>query len=425
MKVGFICGASEVLKVFAILPPDCKRNLLVLFLAGLLFWSALASLLPTLPLYIAEMGRNSEEIGIIMGSFVIGLLFFRAGLAQLADDQGRKIVLLIGMAAVTFAPIGYLLTDAMALLIGVRAFHGISIAAFALAYSALVVDLSPPESRGELIGYMSLVNPIGMALGPAVGGLLHAWFGFAPSFLAATAAGLMGLVCTAHVYAPAQPGKLTSQNVSGQFWRMLNAPHVRTPALVLLLVGLAFGTLITFVPLLIEEARISLNVGMFYAVAAIASFGIRLIAGRASDRHGRGLFITFSLILYALAMAIIWRARSTSAFLLAGLFEGSGAGILIPMMAALMADRSYPDERGRTYSLCMVGFDLGIAIAGPMMGAIANHTSYQFIFGIAAALAFLGLLVFLTLSGKDLSQSFRFATGQSRDIYAVENLPFT
>lgn len=50
-----------------------------------------------------------------------------------------------------------------------RAFHGVSIAAFTTGYSALVVDLSPPKQKGELIGYMSLAVPIGMAIGPAMG----------------------------------------------------------------------------------------------------------------------------------------------------------------------------------------------------------------------------------------------------------------
>jgi MFS family permease len=55
-------------------------------------------------------------------------------------------------------------------------------------------------------------------------------------------------------------------------------------------------------------------------------------------------------------------------FLLAGLVQGLAAGTLIPMIAALMADRSHPNERGRTFGLVMVGFDLGIAFAGPIFG---------------------------------------------------------
>jgi MFS family permease len=406
------------LKLLTTLSPQIRHNLLILFAAGLLFWSGLASLLPTLPLYVRDVGGDSQDIGIVMGAFAIGLLCSRSWLANLADSRGRKIVLFIGMAAVAIAPLGYAMTESLPLLIGIRAFHGLSIAAFALAYSALVVDFSPPQHRGELIGYMSLVNPIGMALGPALGGYLQEWLGYVPTFLMAAGLGGVGLLCTAQVQEPAER-QLQKDSVDRTFWRLLINPRVRIPALVLLLIGLAFGTLSTFVPLFIQEVGVELNVGLFYTAAAVSSFSIRLIAGRASDRFGRGVFITISLVLYSLSMVVLWRAISAPLFLVAGAIEGAGAGILIPMMAALMADRAHPHERGKIFGICMVGFDLGIAIAGPALGAIAVQLGYRSIFGIAAGLAFLGLLVFLMFSSKDLSHSIRYALGRGRDVYAV------
>jgi len=417
--------------VFALLSPPLRLNLGILFTAGLLFWAALTALLPTLPLYIAQTGANGTTIGVVIGSFAIGLLSSRSYLSQLADSRGRKPVLLIGMAAVAIAPLCYLTTHSIPLLIAIRAFHGLSISAFALAYSALVVDLSPPQHRGELIGYMSLVNPIGMALGPALGGFLYEWNGYLPAFLAAALLGTMGLVIVglintnqvqkaqSHSSDPLQP--VTAEPASHQFWQLLGSDRVRIPTVVLLLIGLAFGALSTFVPLFIQESQVSLNVGLLYTAAAIASFSIRLVVGRASDQHGRGLFITLSLGLYMLAMTVLWRATSAPLFLIAGILEGCGAGILIPMMAALMADRSYPNERGRMFSLCMVGFDVGIAVAGPVLGTVATYTGYRAIFGICASLVALSLVIFLTLSSKTLIYSFQFATGKGKDIYAVEH----
>jgi MFS family permease len=376
-----------------------------------------------LPLYIGEIGGNSQQIGIVMGAFAIGLLCFRPWLARLADSRGRKLVLLIGMSAVAFAPLGYLVTASMPMLIGVRAFHGISIAAFALAYSALVIDFSPVDQRGELIGYMSLVNPLGLAIGPALGGFLHEWAGYTPAFSIAAVMGMLGLAFTSQVQEPRRANNTSASGSTQQsYWSMLFSPRIRTPALVLFLIGMAFGTLSTFVPLLFKESNITLNVGLFYTAAAIASFMTRLVAGRASDRFGRGPFISLSLLLYAIAMVLLWQAATPNAFLLAGFLEGAGAGVLIPMMAALMADRSNPNERGRTFSLCMVGFDIGIALAGPLLGTIATQTGYRYIFGVSAGLAFLGLLVFLTLSSKNLSYSFRFATGRGRDVYAINQI---
>lgn len=393
----------------------------MLFTAGLLFWSGLASTLPVLPLYIRDVGGTSQQIGIVMGSFALGLLLARPQLAQMADHRGRKVVLLIGMVAIALAPIGYAVFASIPLLIAFRAFHGISIAAFATAYVALVVDYSPPQHRGELIGYMSLVNPIGLAIGPALGGFLQAEVGYAPMFLTSAGLGLIGIVCTCQIreIRPAVFSQSSTQLRQGKFWRLLLTPRIRIPAFVLLMVGLAFGTLSTFTPLFIQEAGVNLNVGLFYTAAAIASFSIRLFTGRASDHYGRGIFITTSLGLYVLAMLALWQAHSAAGFLLAGMLQGAGGGTLIPMIAVLMADRSNADERGRTFGICMTGFDVGIALAGPLLGSAADYIGYRGIFGISAILGAIGLIVFLTQSSKDVAHSLRFALGRERDIYAV------
>jgi predicted MFS family arabinose efflux permease len=45
-----------------------------------------------------------------------------------------------------------------------------------------------------------------------------------------------------------------------------------------------------------------------------------------------------------------------------------------------------------------VFFDLALAIAGPLMGAVAAHLGYESIFGIASLLALLGVGLVLLLS---------------------------
>ena len=63
------------MKAFNTFDANLRKNLLMLFAAGLFFWSGLASLLPTLPLYIEHIGASKQEIGIVMGSFAIGCYY--------------------------------------------------------------------------------------------------------------------------------------------------------------------------------------------------------------------------------------------------------------------------------------------------------------------------------------------------------------
>ncbi|HAX76279.1 MAG TPA: MFS transporter [Cyanobacteria bacterium UBA11372] len=413
------------MKVFSTLEVPVRRNLVILFAAALFFWCSMASLLPTLPGYVEDIGGTKQEIGTVMGGFAIGLLLFRPRLGRMVDRQSRKAVLLLGIAVAAIAPLGYLFVKSIPLLIALRAFHGISIAAFTTAYSTLVVDLSPVSQRGEIIGYMSLVQPIGVALGPAVGGFLQEQVGYTPLFLFAAGLAVVSAIGACAIgEAKGQGGREKVGDAAAPpgnipFWRLLLSPRLRIPTLVMLLIGLAFGAMSTFVPLYIRETKVDLNPGWFYTAAAIASFSLRLFIGRASDRYGRGLFITASLACYCAAMWMLSQANSAFTFLLAGAIEGSGGGIFFPMMIALISDRSSSTERGRVFALCVGGFDLGMAIAGPAFGSVAQQLSYKGIFTISTGLAFLALVIFLTQSNKDLPHSLKFAFGRERDKYAL------
>ncbi|QIR39968.1 MFS transporter [Tolypothrix sp. PCC 7910] len=407
------------MKVFEILQSQLQRNLLSLFAAGLLFWSSLAALLPTLPLYMEDLGASKQQIGIVLGCFAIGMLLFRSVFGRLADQKGRKIVLLIGMLVNAIAPLGYILVQSIPGLMAVRAFHGLSIAAFTTAYLALVADLAPEKNRGEIMGYMSLVTPIGAAIGPALGGYLQVASGYTLLFLLSTGLAGIGLLCIVPIVNPPIHKQNKSDSNQGKFWRLLFSPRVRVLASIMLMIGLAFGALHTFVPLFIKAARVDLNPGLFYTAGALASFSVRFFTGKASDRYGRGLFITLSLVVYAISMILLAFATTANVFLIAGTLEGAGSGILMPMISTVIADRSLPQERGRVFSLCIMGLDFGIAIAGPIFGSLAEQVGYRNMFGFCAALAILALLIFLTQGNRNLADSLRFALGRGKDAYSM------
>lgn len=407
------------MKAFHSFDTHLRQTLLILFTAALLFWSSIAALLPTLPLYIEVVGGRKQEIGIVMGSFAIGLLLFRPMLGRLADQRGRKIILLIGAIVGTIAPFGYMAFKSIPLLILVRVFHGVSVAAFTTGYSALIADLAPAENRGEIIGYMSLATPIGLAIGPALGGYLQAAAGNQLLFLLAAELAFVALLGIVQMTDPPLPAQVKTEGKDSQFWQILISPRVRVPSVVMLLVGVSLGTVHTFVSLFIKSTGVDLNVGLFFTAAAISSFVIRLFVGRVSDRLGRGLFITCSIIAYTLASLILWQANSAIAFLFAAIAEGCGGGTLISMITTMMADRSLPEERGRIFAISIAGLDLGIAIAAPVFGSIAELVGYRNMFGYCSVLTVLALLIFLTQSSKGLLNSLRFSLGRGQDAYSL------
>jgi MFS family permease len=397
---------------------------LILFIAGLLFWSSTAAFLPTLPLYIEAVGGSKQEIGIVMGGFAIGLLLFRPMLGKLADQHGRKLILLIGITVAAIAPFGYLAFTSIPLLFCLRIFHGISIAAFSTGYSALVADLAPVATRGEIISYMSLTAPIGLAIGPAIGGYLQTNFGYSQLFWFTAVVAIVGLLCASQVMNPPLNKQSPSASHNKNFWQILLSPRVRVPAIVMLLVGTSIGAVHVFVALFIKSTGVNFDGGWFFSVAAISSFAIRVFAGKASDRVGRGLFITFGIFAYTLACLLLWQANSTNDFLISAIAEGCGGGTVISMTTTMMTDRSLPQERGQIFSICMAGLDLGIAIAAPIFGYVSEQVGYGNMFGYSAALTFLALLIFLSLCNKNLSSSLRFALGVGEDAYSLNNIKY-
>jgi MFS family permease len=408
------------------LEPQQRRSLLVLFATGLLFWMSIAILLPTLPAYLDTIGINQQQIGLIIGAFAIGLLFTRSVIGRLVDGRGRKFVLIIGTVVVAIAPLGYLTATSVPLLMVIRAFHGISIAAFTTAHSTLVVDLAPPKQRGEIIGLMSLANPIGVAIGPAIGGYLMASNSYREIFWISIIFGTIASIFAFQlreskipIEQPAvsleveQPVKISRLSI----WQIITNPALGIPALVLLLIGFPFGAIHTFVPLYIQSTQIDFNPGLFYTIAAMASFSSRSVIGSKSDLYGRGIFIAGSVCCYTIAIALLATANSQLSFILAATLEGLGIGTLIPMIVALVADRSLPEQRGQVLSICIAGLDLGVAIAAPVFGLVAKDLGYSGIFTIATGMAASAIGVFMIWGNRSLRHSIGFCLGRDRDVY--------
>ncbi|PSB43693.1 MFS transporter, partial [Chamaesiphon polymorphus] len=371
-----------------------------------------------LPAYLDAIGINQQQIGLIIGAFAIGLIATRPIVGKLVDTRGRKLVLLIGTAVAAIAPVGYLYVTSTPLLMVMRAFHGISIAAFTTAFSALVVDLAPPKQRGEIIGLMSLTNPVGFAVGPAIGGFLQVHEMYREIFWISIICGAISLIAANRLHQPQIEVEL-DHNESDRIspWQILTNPALGIPALVLLLVGFPFGAIHTFVPLYIKSLNVGFNPGLFYTIAAIASFSARSVIGSRSDRYGRGIFIAGSLCCYTAGVACLATANSQMSFVFAALLEGLGSGTLLPMTVALVSDRSLPHQRGQVLSICITGLDLGIAIASPVFGAIADDVGFAGIFTIGTAMAASAIGVFLIWGNRNLRHSIGFCLGRHGDVY--------
>ena len=126
-------------------------------------------------------------------SLLAGWLFFAYGgmqflcgplLGNLSDAYGRRPILLLSVFGLG---LDYLLTafapNMLWLLLG-RTFAGLCGASYTTA-NAYLADITKPEERAKVFGYMGAAFGLGFIIGPAIGGILGEYGPRVPFFAAA------------------------------------------------------------------------------------------------------------------------------------------------------------------------------------------------------------------------------------------------
>jgi MFS family permease len=63
---------------------------------------------------------------------------------------------------------------------------------------------------------------------------------------------------------------------------------------------------------------------------------------------------------------------------------------------------------------------VGVALGGPVLGSLLLDFGYRFLFGVTIIIAILALIIFMGFSNKNIANSWRFAFGYARDLYALK-----
>jgi MFS family permease len=143
---------------------------------------------------------------------------------------------------------------------------------------------------------------------------------------------------------------------------------------------------------------------LFYVV------GTPLLAKR-SDRHGRRRAFVESLALFGLG-SLVAAAASSLPWLLAGrAIQAFGAGGLLPVAAAVIAETVPIERRGRTLGL--IGAVFGVAfLLGPLLGGLLLRFSWRWLFLVNVPV----VLALMPIGARLLPQHVR---GESREFDAA------
>ena len=141
-----------------------------LAVATLAYFIADGMTLPATPLYVTDaLGGGDVAVGLTVGAFGLTALLLRPLSGALADNRGRRPLIIGGAALFGIAMLGHLVAVTVPILIVMRVLLGTAEAFMFVAALTAASDLAPEERRGEAINYLSLSLYVGIAIGPLIG----------------------------------------------------------------------------------------------------------------------------------------------------------------------------------------------------------------------------------------------------------------
>ncbi len=158
-------------------------------LAGL----SLAMLLPSLgtsiantalPTLTAAFGASFQDIQWVVLAYLLAMTTLVVSAGRLGDLLGRQRLLQGGILIFTVASALCAIAPALWMLIAARAAQGVGAAIMMSLTTALASEVVPRDKVGGAMGLLGTMSAVGTALGPSLGGVLIAGFGWHAIFAA-------------------------------------------------------------------------------------------------------------------------------------------------------------------------------------------------------------------------------------------------
>ena len=168
-----------------------RATFAALFAVTLLVLLSIGATLPVLPQYVkGPIGSTDLAVGIVTGAYAITGLACRPIAGSIADDRGRRPVVVAGAIVTVVASLLYFVPFGVAGLLVARLILGAGEGVVYTASSAWVVDITDPARRGRIIGLYGLAIWGGLSFGPPIGDFLHRELGYEAVWAFAAAAPL-------------------------------------------------------------------------------------------------------------------------------------------------------------------------------------------------------------------------------------------
>ena len=181
---------------------------------GALVSLSLAMLLSSLGTSIANVALPTlaqafavpfQQVQWVVVAYLLSVTALIVSAGRLGDLLGRRRLLLAGLSLFTAASLLCAVAPALWLLVAARTLQGLGAAAMMALTLALVGEVVPSTQTGRAMGLLGTLSAIGTALGPTLGGLLIAQFGWRALFLVNLPLGLLAWLFARHTLPADRP----------------------------------------------------------------------------------------------------------------------------------------------------------------------------------------------------------------------------
>jgi MFS family permease len=371
-------------------PPRYSIQFWLLCVSALLFFASFNMLIPEMPAFLAALG-GGEYKGYIISLFTFTALISRPFSGKLADTIGRKPVIIFGGVVCMICSLLYPLLTSVFAFFALRVIHGFSTGFTPTGQSTYISDIIPADRRGEAMGLLGMVGSVGMAMGPAIGGMVAREYGLNVMFYLSSACGLLAAMIVLGMKETLVAKKGFSMATLKINREDLFEPRVILPCIIMALTYYAYGVMLTLIPDFGEHVGIYRK-ELLFTYFTIASIVIRVIGGRASDKYGRVPVMVVSTLIVMVSMLMIAVAETKSLLVAGMVLYGLGQGSVSPTLLAWATDLSEERHKGRALASLYIFMEFGIGVGAFASGllyrpGVLSWSAFFLPFAISSALA--------------------------------------
>lgn len=369
------------------------RDFVLICLANFFIFLGFQMTLPTIPLFVKELGGSDQIIGLVVGVFTFSALLFRPYAGHSLESKGRRFVYMVGLGLFALSVGSFAFATSIAFLIMMRVVQGVGFGFSTTATGTIATDLIPPERRGEGMGYFGLSGNLALALGPALGLTLVGIISFKALFLICAASAMIAFILSSTIkYREVEQSPHKSTTVKFDIFEKTAIQ----PSLLLFFITFTFGGIASFLPLHAAERDV-VGIETYFFVYAIFLMISRTFAGKIYDQKGHTyVFPPGVLLIFSAMLLLTWLPNMTILLIAAALY-GLGFGTVQPALQAWAVDKAPANRKGMANATFFSFFDLGVGLGAIIFGWIAFHLGYSFIYITAAGSVMVSFLLYIYL----------------------------